>query len=204
VTDPYEILGVPQDASAADIRAAYKKLAQQWHPDKHPNDIASATKRFQELDEAYTILSDAEKRARYDNLGDAEQSEENELATHAIRLLTESAMQLLDQPGDHRDILRKMCDVMIEKHKASIQDALIRIRKREQLATRWKTKLGGRNIFANALRREILRLREHIETSKVAIDIAKECLRILAEYEYDPGGTRQLAAYGSIFRSDIS
>lgn len=186
MTDPYEILGLSADASADEIRAAYKKLAQQLHPDKHPDDVAGATKRFQELDEAYTILADSAKRARYDDLGDTEETESNELRMHAIELLTESALELLDKPGDHHVTLRIMCDEVIKKRTAAIQDARLQIKKREQFAKRWKNKLGGRNIFANALRREVLRLRDDIENSKVSIDIAKECLCILAEYEYAP------------------
>lgn len=189
-SDPYEVLGVTPDASQDEIRAAYKKLAQQLHPDKHPDDVAGATKKFQELDEAYTILADAQKRARYDDLGDTEETKANELRLHAIQLLTESALELIDKPGDHHAALRIMCEETIKNRAAAIQDALREIGKRKKFSKRWKNKLGGRNIFANALRRETLKLHEDIETSKASIEIAEECLCILAEYKYDPLGER--------------
>jgi molecular chaperone DnaJ len=66
--DYYEILGVPRDADAARIKAAYRKLALQWHPDKNPGSV-EAEERFKEAAEAYAVLSDGEKRARYDRFG---------------------------------------------------------------------------------------------------------------------------------------
>ena len=66
--DYYEVLGVERTASDKEIKAAYRKLALQYHPDKNPGD-KSAEERFKEAAEAYAVLSDAEKRARYDRFG---------------------------------------------------------------------------------------------------------------------------------------
>ncbi len=68
--DYYKILGVERKASADDIRKAYRKLAMQHHPDKNPGD-KKAEDKFKEINEAYQVLSDGEKRARYDQLGSA-------------------------------------------------------------------------------------------------------------------------------------
>ncbi len=67
--DHYKTLGVGREASAGEIKAAYRKLALQHHPDRNPGDRA-AEERFKELSQAYAVLSDDEKRARYDRLGD--------------------------------------------------------------------------------------------------------------------------------------
>ncbi len=65
--DYYEVLGVPRDASAEDIKRAYRKLARKYHPDVSQE--TQAEERFKELGEAYEVLRDAEKRAAYDRLG---------------------------------------------------------------------------------------------------------------------------------------
>ncbi|HEX2527106.1 MAG TPA: DnaJ C-terminal domain-containing protein [Geminicoccus sp.] len=63
--DPYQILGVAKDASAGDIRVAYRKLAKELHPDLNPGN-KQAEERFKEVSAAYDLLSDAEKRSRFD------------------------------------------------------------------------------------------------------------------------------------------
>jgi DnaJ homolog subfamily C member 9 len=75
--NPYEILSVPQTASSSDIRIAYRKLALQWHPDKHQNKEEAHTK-FQEIAFAYAILSDDARRRRYDTTGSLEDAEDGE------------------------------------------------------------------------------------------------------------------------------
>ncbi|MBI5944852.1 MAG: DnaJ domain-containing protein [Chloroflexi bacterium] len=68
--DYYKILGVERKASADEIRTAYRKLAMKYHPDKNPGD-KKAEDKFKEINEAYQVLSDEQKRARYDQLGSA-------------------------------------------------------------------------------------------------------------------------------------
>lgn len=68
--DYYEVLGVKKDASADEIKKAYRKKAIQYHPDKNPGD-KEAEEKFKEAAEAYDVLSDADKRSRYDQFGHA-------------------------------------------------------------------------------------------------------------------------------------
>lgn len=68
--DPYELLGVSRNASETEIKAAFRKQAVQHHPDRNPGD-PSASERFKEINEAYQILSDPNKRAAFDRYGEA-------------------------------------------------------------------------------------------------------------------------------------
>ena len=67
--DYYGVLGVGKTASADEIKSAFRKLAAKYHPDKNPDDKKAAEEKFKEVAEAYEVLSDSDKRQRYDQFG---------------------------------------------------------------------------------------------------------------------------------------
>jgi DnaJ-class molecular chaperone len=67
--DYYAILGVPKGAPEKDIKSAYRKLARKWHPDANPTNAREAEEKFKDIQEAYEVLGDPEKRRKYDVLG---------------------------------------------------------------------------------------------------------------------------------------
>jgi DnaJ family protein B protein 6 len=79
--DYYSVLGVSEDCDQDQIKKAYKKLALRWHPDKNPGNTKEAEEKFKEIGEAYAVLSDPDKRKKYDKYGttefDAEVDEDN-------------------------------------------------------------------------------------------------------------------------------
>ena len=86
-TDYYKILGIPKTASEEDVKKAYRKLARKLHPDLNPND-KEANKKFQQINEANEVLSDPEKRKKYDQYGEQygenwENAEQFEKARHS-------------------------------------------------------------------------------------------------------------------------
>ncbi|XP_017093838.2 dnaJ homolog subfamily B member 6 [Drosophila bipectinata] len=69
MVDYYKVLDVPRTATDSEVKKAYRKLALKWHPDKNPDNLDEANKRFRELSEAYEVLSDEKKRRIYDEYG---------------------------------------------------------------------------------------------------------------------------------------
>src|SRR6185503_17990120 len=68
--DYYEVLGVQRTATEADMKVSYRKLAMQWHPDRNPGD-KDCEHKFKEINEAYDVLKDGDRRAAYDRFGHA-------------------------------------------------------------------------------------------------------------------------------------
>lgn len=69
--DYYEVLSIERSAGADEVKSAYRKAALKWHPDRNPDNKATAEEKFRECTEAYSVLSDSQKRAAYDRFGHA-------------------------------------------------------------------------------------------------------------------------------------
>src|SRR5580658_9647429 len=86
--DYYSVLGIPKSSAQKDVKSAYRKLARKWHPDANPGNTKEAEEKFKEIQEAYEVLGDAEKRKKYDVLGSdwqraAQQAEQQRRYRHA-------------------------------------------------------------------------------------------------------------------------
>ncbi|XP_065853068.1 uncharacterized protein [Euphorbia lathyris] len=111
----YSVLGVRRDASFSDIRTAYRKLAMKWHPDKwtkKPAVAGEAKRRFQQIQEAYSVLSDKSKRSMYDaGLYDSLQEEDDDFCDFMQEMIT--MMNNVKDEGDSFEDLQRMFAEMV-------------------------------------------------------------------------------------------
>nr|ACZ57923.1 DnaJ-like protein [Glycine max] len=106
----YSVLGIRRDASFSDIRTAYRKLAMRWHPDKwalNPATAGEAKRRFQQIQEAYSVLSDQSKRSMYDaGLYDPLEEEDQDFCDFMQEMI--SMMNNVKDEGDSLEDLQRM------------------------------------------------------------------------------------------------
>ncbi len=111
----YRILGVRKDDASTDIRAAYRKLAMKWHPDryaKNPGVAGEAKRRFQQIQEAYSVLSDENKRSMYDaGLYDPLEEEDEDFCDFMQEML--SMMNNVKDEGESFEDLQRMFVEMV-------------------------------------------------------------------------------------------
>lgn len=195
--NPYEILGIEPGATLEEIHSAYRKLAQLWHPDKHPDNQDEATRIFQILEEAYRFLSNSDQRSRFDDLGD---EYEDELQVSAVTLLIHLENQMLERLDiDHAAAMREILTTSSHTQKAMIAQKRVEIRRVEDLAKRWKKK-QGRNIFKNMYIRKTKEIQNSIADSEKVIEIAAAARKILDDYEFKTGPLREVRMLSINFR----
>ncbi|CAL9167246.1 unnamed protein product [Musa hybrid cultivar] len=112
----YSHLGIHRNASASDIRAAYRRLALKWHPDrwaKEPAAAGEAKRRFQRIQEAYSVLSDKGKRAMYDaGLYDPLDDDDQDFADFMLEMLAMMDGVKPEKPDTLEDLQRMLAEMM--------------------------------------------------------------------------------------------
>lgn len=174
----YETLGVPSDASAAEIKKAYKKLAQKLHPDKPTGDA----EKFQAIQHAYEILSDADNREHYDRTGsDKGAPDYHNLATaHMSGLFSEITQ------GDMKGNLITEAQGIVAEKIAQFRTQEMKhnqnIKKAEKHLNRVKTK-KNENIFKMVLDAQIATLKAELAGFKHNMLILETMQQLLNDYE---------------------
>lgn len=173
----YETLGVPRDADAAAIKKAYRKLASEHHSDKGGDDAKMA-----EINVAYQVLSDPDKRAMYDSgkagVTDLEQAAQSELAQMFSQYL---------EAGGNGDPLPHMSVGIVqtinnaERQIKALKDKEQRLKK---IAKRLSTKSGAINLYEGVINGHLSAINKNISDLKSHIEIGQRMKEMLTDYEY--------------------
>lgn len=178
----YEDLQIPQDATEAQIKAAYRKLVKKYHPDKNKGQSAALWQRIQD---AYDVLSDPEKRKTYDATGDARRTscERSEMEVNLISIL----MQFSDKFQAGEDFVQKMLSFLHDQ-KARERDQISSLRRDAskclKIAARIERKSGsGPNVFREAMEDQAGKLKLAIENNEREIEDLQKMMDYLDDYE---------------------
>lgn len=178
----YTILDVEQDASPEDIKKAYRKKAQQLHPDKENGD----EELFKQVKAAYEVLSDELKRKHYDETGELVQEFED---SPVIQALIEIVLKLASQLDIVHTDLISVCRVNVQatqkQHQQNKENILQTANRFRDAADRIKVAEGQENILKQALLSEAENLDAQAKQVQVLLDIGDRILKMLENYSYD-------------------
>lgn len=181
MSELYDILGVPNDASQDDIRKAYKSKAGKHHPDKNPDDPES-TVRFQAVQKAYAVLKDPEKRQRYDETGSTGDGPTlDELANNAIATIyLDLAQRAHYAPKDY----------ILETRKAiqgALRQCMAEKRSTEQQHQRLEYLIkntAASDMLVQRLETKLAELRHQMAHAEEGSKVMGRSLELLDEYKY--------------------
>ena len=185
--NPYNILGVDPKSTPEEIKIAYRNLAREHHPDK-----GGDAEIFKEIAAAYSVLSDPEKRARFDS-GESYDSIRGPAIDNELRALSAIAQVFVElmkgQGAEYVDMVKEMVNVFKNaqgKFKSQKKDAEHQIMKFERIVKRIERKDGGdENIFVRASVQQIEMFKRTIENADRELDVSAKALEILDKYKYN-------------------
>jgi len=185
IKDLYSILGVEKDATEAQIKKAYRKLAMDKHPDKNP-DSPRATFEFQELNEAYEVLIDPERRRKYEETGSTDNKAFdflfNQFVSQHVNEMMSRDESLLESTDMMKEIIRDTNN-KIDAMKQFIAD----VKKDRAKAVKLKkriTKKGDDNVFATMIQNHINEHDKLIAGNEQQIKDYSIILEMLSDYNY--------------------
>lgn len=175
MTDHYETLGVPRDATPQQIKSAWRKLSSEHHPDRQGGDA----ERMAAVNRAFEVLGQPDKRKLYDETGDdGTQSQLDRAADAALEFFFDEAIQKQAEPVEYARRQLHEKDRLMEKNLAEI--AIVRTKLTSQ---KGKTKTKRRtNLVETLLARKLAELDRHELQTKTALQVQAKAREFLADY----------------------
>jgi DnaJ-class molecular chaperone len=181
----YQILNVQPTASQEEIKKAYRRLAMRHHPDR--NGSSDAMAKMQDIQRAYDVLGDPERRKRYDETGATEDgpSPEKTAKEELAKLFIAMANSQDADSYDFEKGARSSIDGMIRKIEAQILDLRRKLKNTNKARKRLKRKTEGEPFLLQVLDAHVRQTQEQITRNELNIEIAKIMLKMLDDYEYE-------------------
>lgn len=180
----YETLGVSQDAPPEQIRAAYRNLSKQYHPDKNQGN-KEAEEKFKEIAEAYAVLSDQKARERYDLTGGTKELHIDQEFLSFIRVSIPIIMEQVDiDVADLSEELRKANKKHLALVENSIKSMEKELAKYENVNRRMKHK-NGDNLIGSVLTTKIKEFKLNLISANDQLEVVAEIGIILKDYQYE-------------------
>ncbi len=189
--DPYEVLGIPRGATSEAVKAAYRKRAQQAHPDRDSS--AGSGERFQAIQRAYEVLSDPERRAQYDATGRMDEAPDQE--SQAMGYVATLLHGMLDSADvAHTDMVARM-RAQCQTDMATLDQQTAMLKKQQARRRTVLERLTGERMRA-IVEAEIGQLDQAIATLTGKVVILKRAQEIIAEHAYRTDGVEEQWVFG--------
>lgn len=187
MTDLYAKLGVSRGATPDEIKVAFRALARQTHPDTRPGGDAA---EFQDIADAYAVLGNVDRRARYDESGDTGTVTEETQRAEALNVIQQMMEQVLNQVTDlvYNDVVGKMREAAAEsvtKIEADIETMRQSIVRYARFANRFSVSDGGTNILRGMVDFKISGVERRITDATKALERHKAAVEILEDYSFE-------------------
>jgi curved DNA-binding protein CbpA len=176
--NPYDILGVPKNASQADIKAAFRRKSRANHPDR----AGGSTEAMTAINQANDILSDPEKRRRFDETGSA--AAPPSIDDRAMNVLLRIASDLLEQAPDQAKLvhsLRKNIEVMRGQAQQLIDETPVRIARLQKIRAGISGP-GDRHMFADLIDQKIDNATRRLDAIRIDIETFDRATQLLEDY----------------------
>lgn len=184
--NPYQVLEVHKNASSEVVKDAYRKKAQKWHPDR--NRRPEAKERFQEIQRAYELLSDPERRAFYDEHGEDKPKVTN-LDVVAKETICVIFLKIIDEGHnlstlDVIEAVKTKVNIGIRNHSNLILTQTSKIERLQRAVSRVTKTATGDNMFESLANHQIREAKFQIEKEQEWINLGHRMLEILNDYQY--------------------